>query len=319
MSTIWVYGETRDGQPSPVTLELVSKAATLGDTTAIFLGASAESAASAVGAYGAAHALIDTNPAYDRHLALAAVDALAALVTERRPDLLLFATTYDSRDVASRLAARLDTGVITNVTDIDGTGDELEVTTAWGANTVAACQFVRDGTRIVLARPKAFTARQVGGEATIERFVGQQGASASTVTVTETVEEQPTGPALSDAKVVVSGGRGLGSAENFRLVEEVADLLGGAVGATRAIVDAGWRPYGEQVGQTGVTVKPDVYIACGISGAVQHLAGMKNARTIIAINRDRDAPIFRNADLGIVGDAVTVLAALADELRRRRA
>lgn len=319
MSGIWVYGETRGGQPSPVTLELISKAATLGETTALFLGADAESAASAVGNFGAARALIDPDPAYDQHLALAAVNALAALVVERRPELLLFATTYDSRDIASRLAARLDTGVITNATDIDATDGDFEIVTAWGANTVAACALAGSGTRIILARPKAFTARETGGEAAIERFAGQRGADGDAVTVVETVEEKATGPALSDAKVVVSGGRGLGTAENFRLVEEVAGLLGGAVGATRAIVDAGWRPYGEQVGQTGITVKPDVYIACGISGAVQHLAGMKNARTIIAINRDPDAPIFKSADLGIVGDAVSVLSALADELRRRRA
>lgn len=318
-NAVWVYGETRAGQPTPATLELVSKAAELGEATALFLGRDAEDAAVTAGAYGAARALLDPNPVYDEHLALAAVDALAALVAERRPRLLLFATTYDSRDVASRLAARLGCGVLTNATGLELAGDELRVLTPWGANTIAVCELLGAGPRLVLARPKAFTARHTGGACAVERFTGQLGAAATAVRIVETVEEAAQGPALADAKVVVSGGRGLGKPENFALVEELAGLLGGAVGATRAVVDAGWRPYGEQVGQTGTTVKPEVYIACGISGAVQHLAGMRGSRTIVAINRDPDAPIFRGADLGIVGDVTQVLPRLIAEIKARRA
>ena len=315
---IWVYGEGRDGQPAAVTLELVSKAAELGEATVIFLGRGAEGAAEVAGRYGAARALVDLNPVYDEHLALAAVDAIAGLIEERRPRLLLFATTYDSRDVASRLAARLGSGVISNATGIEPAADGFHIFTPWGTNTVAVCEPTGAGTQLVLARPRAFAAIRTDGACAIEHVAGRFGEAATAIRVAETVEEAVQGPALADAKVVVAGGRGLGTPEKFQLVEELAALLGGAVGATRAVVDAGWRPYGEQVGQTGLTVKPDVYLACGISGAIQHLAGMRNAKTIVAINRDPDAPIFRNADLGIVGDVAKILPQLIEEIKRRK-
>ena len=318
MGGVWVYGEARDGQPSPVTLELVSKAAELGEATVVFLGAGGESAAGVAGEYGAARALVDPNPVYDEHLALPAVDALAGLIEERQPALVLFATTYDSRDAASRLAARLDCGVVSNATGLEAAGDGYRIITPWGANTIAVCELTAPGTKLALFRPKAFAANRTGGSCQVERFAGRIGGAATAVRIADTVEEAAQGPSLSDAKIVVSGGRGLGKPENFAMVEELAALLGGAVGATRAVVDAGWRPYGEQVGQTGVTVKPDVYIACGISGAVQHLAGMRTAKAIIAINRDPDAPIFRNADLGVVGDVTRIVPQLIEEIKQRK-
>ncbi len=318
MAAIWVYSEISDGRPAPVALELLTKAAELGEATAILLGRDAAGAASVAGEYGAAHAIVDARAEYDDHLSPAAVDTLAALVRERQPALLLFATSYDSRDVASRLAARLDRGVVTNATGIEATGAGFRMLTPWGASTVAVCELTTLGTQIVLVRPKAFTAVNSGGTCAVEEISGQIGAASLAIRVTETVEESTQGPLLSDSKIVVSGGRGLGNADNFALIEELAAALGGAVGASRAVVDAGWRPYGEQVGQTGVTVKPDVYIACGISGAIQHLAGMKGAKTIIAINKDPDAPIFKSADLGIIGDALKVLPQLIGEVRGGR-
>lgn len=316
--TIWVYGEMQDGKTTSVTLEMVSKASELGKTTLVLLGSGAEEAAPVAGNYGAAKALVDPSPVYDEHLALPAVDALYGLVRERQPSMLLFATTYDSRDIASRLAARLDTGVISNATDIAAAGDGYRIITPWGSNTIATCELTGAGTKLVLTRPKSFAANETGGECAVERFAAQLSALATAVRIADTVEEAAQGPSLSDAGVVVAGGRGLGKPENFTMVEELAGLLDGAVGATRAVVDAGWRPYGEQIGQTGVTVKPAVYIACGISGAVQHLSGMKSAKTIIAINRDADAPIFRSADLGIVGDVTKVLPQLIQEIRQRQ-
>ncbi|HEX5505833.1 MAG TPA: electron transfer flavoprotein subunit alpha/FixB family protein [Thermomicrobiales bacterium] len=318
MSDVWVYGEVRDGQPTPVTLELVSKAGELGEATAVFLGAGAEEAARVAGEYGAARALVDPNPVYGEYLALPAVDALAALLAERRPALLLFAATYDSRDAASRLAARLGCGVVSNATGLEADGDGFRVLTPWGATTIAVCAVTDSATALVIARPKAFTANRTGGSCEVERFAGQVGPAARAVRIAETVEEAAEGPSLADARIVVSGGRGLGKPENFAMIEELAELLGGAVGATRAVVDAGWRPYANQVGQTGITVKPEVYIACGISGAIQHLAGMKNSKTIIAINKDPDAPIFKNADLGVVGDVTKVVPQLVEEVKRRR-
>lgn len=315
---IWVYGEAQDGAPTAVTLEMVSKASELGEATAVFLGQGAEEAAPVTGRYGAARALVDPNSVYNEHLALATVDALHALITQRQPALVMFATTYDSRDVASRLAARLDSGIISNATDIQSVGDGYRITTPWGSETIATCELVNPGAKLVLTRPKSFNAEEQGGECEVERFSGQVSGTATAVRIVESVEEAAQGPSLADAGVVVAGGRGLGKPDNFGMVEELAVLLDGAVGATRAVVDAGWRPYGEQIGQTGITVKPAVYIACGISGAVQHLSGMKGAKTIIAINKDPDAPIFRSADLGIVGDVTKVLPQLIDTVRQRR-
>lgn len=318
-AAIWVCGEAYAGQPSAATLELVSKASELGEATVIFLGGAAEAAAAVAGSYGAVRALIDPDPVYDTHPTLPAVEALAGLIAARPPRLLLFATSYESRAVAARLAARLNRGVITNAIGLEAAGDSLRVLTPWGGETVAVCELVDDSPQLVLVRPKAFAAVPSGGACAVERFAGRPGAAAMAIRVVETVEAATAGPSLADARVVVAGGRGLGTAEQFALVEELASLLGGAVGATRAVVDAGWRSYGEQIGQTGMTVKPDVYIACGISGAVQHLVGMRGAKTIIAINRDPDAPIFRVADLGIVGDVLEVLPRLIAAVKARQA
>ncbi len=316
--SVWVYGEARDGRLTSGTRELISCAATLGAATVVLFGARTEEAAEDAGRHGATAVLVDPNAAYDEHLTTPVVEALDFLIRERGPRVLMFGGSYHGRDVASRLAARLDCGIIANATEIERSGEDYVVTTPWGERTIATCQLTFPGVRLVLFRSQAFAAEEKQSRCEVERFQLTLSAEAKTVRIVETVEEESEGPSLSDAGVVVSGGRGLGDAESFHKVEELAQLLGGAVGASRGAVDAGWRPAADLVGQSGTTVKPSVYIACGISGAVQHMTGMKNAKVIAAINRDPDAPIFRSADLGIIGDVNKILPQLIEEVRRRK-
>jgi electron transfer flavoprotein alpha subunit len=231
--------------------------------------------------------------------------------------LILFGQAYTDRDVAGRLAARLGVGVLSNASGVRLAGGAVETEHEILGGAQVATATMTQGPFIVLIRPKSFAAEAVGGPAPAVTKLDLPDVGSSEATVTESHVEEREGPQLGEAAIVVSGGRGLGSPEAYEMVEKLGKRLGAATGATRAIVDAGWVPYAKQVGQTGKTVKPDVYIACGISGAMQHLVGMKDSKTIVAINKDPDAPIFSIADLGVVGDVHKVLPKLIEALEQR--
>ncbi len=315
---IWVYAEVAAEGPSSTTLELVTKARSLGDdVAAVALGPGATASAPALGDHGATTVYASDDDVFADTLGRPAAHALHELVRQHTPDLILFSTSYDARDVAGRLQAKLGTTLMSNATDVLG----LDVAQAqiFGGARVVDVTLEGPTPRLVLVRPKSFPAEPNGGTAEVVPVEIEIPEELTTTRRVERHEETASGPRLEDAKVVIAGGRGLQDASNFKLLDDLAAAIGdAAVGASRAVVDAGWVPYSYQVGQTGKTVKPEVYIAVGISGATQHVVGMKGAKRIIAINKDADAPIFRMADLGIVGDALTVVPKLIEEIRARR-
>lgn len=316
---IWVYAEVVDEKITPTTLEMLSKASEAGTAEAILLGPAPEDAVLTLGHYGASKVYRSADPVFGDYLTLAAADTLAVLIEKHHPAVMLFASSYTGRDLAAALSARFDSGAIADAGDFALKNGSVEATIpALGGSYQNLTTLVSPGTKILLVRPKSFEARPRAQTATVEEIAASSSAEARKVRVTKRVGVRPEGPQLEGANVVIAGGRGLKSAEHFEMLRQLAELLGGAVGATRAVVDAGWVPYSLQVGQTGKTVKPDLYIACGISGAVQHLAGMKSSKTIIAINKDPEAPIFKFADLGVVGDLFRVVPQLIEEIKRRR-
>ena len=318
MTTVWVYAEVRPEGPNPTALELLTKARSIGDeVVAVALGPGATTAAPVLGDHGAATVYASDDQVYAETLGQPAAHTLHGLIQEHAPDLVLFSTSYDARDVAGRLQAKLGSALMSNASDV--TSAEAAQTQIFGGSRLVDVALEGRSPRLVLVRPKSFAAESSGGTAEIvpvEIPIPDELTAARRV---ERHEETASGPRLEDAKVVIAGGRGLQDPSNFKLLDDLAAAIGdAAVGASRAVVDAGWVPYSYQVGQTGKTVKPEVYIAVGISGATQHVVGMKGAKRIIAINKDADAPIFRLADLGVVGDALAVVPKLIEEIRARR-
>ncbi len=316
---IWVYAEAAGDKVAPGTLELLTKARSLGADVEAFLAGDGAAVAATLGAYGATkvHATGDLGGKLPGPAASAALAALVA--GGASPDLIMFSTSYEARDVMARLSVKLDRTVLTNNVDVIVDGDRVRVSTPiFGGNTIVTTEFAGPGPWLASFRPKSFAAEPSGGgpAEVVAAPVPDLGATGAAVITARHVEEV-TGPKLDEADVVVSGGRGLGEAGKYEMIEELARLLKGAPGASRAIVDAGWVPYSYQVGQTGKVVKPTVYIAAGISGATQHMVGMKGSKNIIAINKDKEAPIFAIADLGIVGDVHKVLPKLIEALQAR--
>jgi electron transfer flavoprotein alpha subunit len=317
---IWVLAEVVDGSPTSTTLELLTEARSMGSTVnAVTWGGAGASVAAALGDFGAS-TVYDAGDLAEALPGAPVAGAMAALIESGdRPDVILIPASYDGRDIAGRLSAKIDSPVITNVVGLTVDGDEVRSQHGlFGGAQVATARFTGERPWIFVVRAKSFVAESAGAAAAQVTAVPvpDLGASNTAVVKARHVEER-TGPKLDEAEVVVSGGRGLGSAENYAMVEELAKLLHGAAGASRAIVDAGWVPYSHQVGQTGKTVKPTLYIALGISGATQHLVGMKGSKNIVAINKDRDAPIFSVADLGIAGDVHKVVPKLIEALKAR--
>jgi electron transfer flavoprotein alpha subunit len=319
-NTIWVLAEPAGEGFTTTSLELLTQARSLASSvSAITWGGDAANRAGVAGEYGAT-TLYDAG-ALDGGLPGAPVAAAIAglIASAGAPDAILIPTSYDARDIAGRLSARLDRPVLTNVTNLTDNGGLETEHPVFGGTQIVRARFSAEGPGIVVVRAKSFVAEPSGGApAAVQAIaVGDLGATGAAKIVSSFVEER-TGPKLEEAAVVVSGGRGLGESSNYAMITTLAKLLNGAAGASRAIVDAGWVPYSHQVGQTGKTVKPTVYIACGISGATQHMVGMKGSKNIVAINKDPEAPIFQIADLGIVGDVHKVLPALIAELEARK-
>jgi electron transfer flavoprotein alpha subunit len=317
MADVLVLVDHVDGVVGKPTLELLTLATRIGSPVAIVVGGGA-SVSEKLGEYGATAVLTADDAALSSAVVAPVVSLLESLVASRSAAAVLIASTTEGKEIAGRLAVRLDAGVLTDCVDVSLDGDTVVVEqSVFGGSTVVHSRATR-GVPIVTVRPNSIT--PVAAPASAEVSAVTVPAADGRHAVIESRAEVASGgrPGLSEASVVVAGGRGVGAAEKFSLIEELADALSAAVGASRAATDAGWYPHAAQVGQTGVTVAPQLYIACGISGAIQHRAGMQTSKTIVAINKDAEAPIFELADFGVVGDLHVVVPQLIAEIAKRK-
>ena len=320
MAEVLVLAEhTAGGEVKKVTLELLTAARRLGTPAVVWTGPGAEAAAARLGEYGAEKVYAADSADFASYVVAPAAELLASLVASVSPAAVLVAGTTEGKEIAARLAVKTNSGVLTdavNVTAGEG-GPAAEQPNFGGSVTVRSS--VRSGTPVIAVRPNAISAEPSPGAAAVERVAFAASDAAKGAVVGErVVAEKGARPDLTEAQVVVSGGRGTGSADGFGIIEKLADSLGAAVGASRAVTDAGWYPHQFQVGQTGKTVSPQLYVAVGISGAIQHRAGMQTSKTIMAVNKDPEAPIFEIADYGVVGDLFTVLPQLIDEINKHK-
>jgi electron transfer flavoprotein alpha subunit len=320
MAEVLVVVEHAGGRLKKVTLEMLTLARELGEPAAVVLGppGTAQPLAARLGEYGATAVYAAESDELDRYLVAPKAAVLVELIRRGNPAAVLLGATQEGKEIAGRLAVRLDNGLLADVSGLAPDGTATQVVFA-GATIVTSR--VTRGFPLATLRPNSLTPTPVDSPATpavTELAVTVAEPDRLAQVVERVVEERGARPELSEASVVVSGGRGVGSAEGFQLVEELADLLGGAVGASRAATDSGFYPHQFQVGQTGRTVSPQLYVALGISGAIQHRAGMQTSKVIVVVNKDAEAPIFELADFGVVGDLFTVVPQAVEEIRKRR-
>jgi electron transfer flavoprotein alpha subunit len=313
-----VVEATREFGVKKVTLELLTLAREIGEPSAVVLGGpgAADALGAKLGEYGAQKIYAAESEEIDGFLVAPKASVLADLIRRVQPAAVLLASSQEGKEIAGRLAVKLDNGILADVVSLDADGTATQV--AFAGSTIVTSKVTR-GRPLVTLRPNSVTPSPAPAAPAVEQLPVQVGEADKLARVVDRVAEQKgSRPELTEASIVVSGGRGLGNADNFKLVEELADLLGGAVGASRAAVDSGFYPHQFQVGQTGKTVSPQLYIALGISGAIQHRAGMQTSKTIVAVNKDGEAPIFELADFGVVGDLFKIVPQAAEEIRKRK-
>ncbi len=317
MTEILVLVDHVDGTVRKTTAELLTIARRLGEPVAVFIGSGLEAARDALKQYGAEKIYVLDSAELTDYLVAPKAEALAQLMAAKQPAAVLIASNAEGKEIAGRLAIKTSSGLITDAVDVQAGADGPTTTQSVFAGGFSVNAAVTKGTPIITVKPNSATPEAVEGAGNEEAFDATVSDGAKTARITESKPRQATGrPELTEAAIVVSGGRG--TAGNFEPVEAFADALGAAVGASRAAVDSGWYPHSYQVGQTGKTVSPQLYVATGISGAIQHRAGMQTSKTIVAVNKDEEAPIFELVDFGVVGDLHAVLPKATEAVHARK-
>jgi len=316
MAEVLVIVDHVDGAVRKTTTELLTIARRLGEPAAVFFGAGVEAATETLGNFGATKIYVIDDAEISQYLVAPKVDALVTIAQQAAPAAILVTSTSEGKEIAARAAIRLDSGLITDAVDVDASG--VATQSVFAASYVISSK-VTHGTPIITVKPNAAAPEAAPTTPSVEKVAVTYGATSTTAQITDVAPRAKSGrPELTEAAIVVSGGRGVGGPEGFSVVEALADSLNAAVGASRAATDAGWYPHAFQVGQTGKTVSPQLYMANGISGAIQHRAGMQTSKTIVAVNKDAEAPIFELADYGVVGDLFAVVPQLTEEVGKRK-
>ena len=316
MAEVLVVVDHVDGAVRKPTLELLTLARRIGSPSAVFLGKGSDAAVALIAEYGAEKVYVVDAPEIDAYLVVPKADALVQIAQASAPTAILVTSSSEGKEIAARAAVRLGSGIVTDAVDVDASGAATQ--SVFAASFVVSAK-VTHGTAIIAVKPNAAAPEAVAGAGAVENVSVAFSDLSKVPQITAVEPRAKSGrPELTEAAIVVSGGRGVGGPEGFGVVEALADARGAAVGASRAATDAGWYPHAFQVGQTGKTVSPQLYIANGISGAIQHRAGMQTSKTIVAVNKDAEAPIFELADFGVVGDLFAVVPQLTEEVVKRK-